>query len=68
MVSAITASHRNRLPALHRNRRHRLLILQTANHRHGTPTDHDAYIQAAVYPNAITLAAAELTPRPAGPE
>jgi hypothetical protein len=50
------------------HRRHRLLILQTANHRHGTPTDHDAYIQAAVYPNAITLAAAELTPHPAGPE
>ncbi len=48
--------------------RHRLLILQTANHRHGTPTDHDAYIHAAIYPDAITLAAAELNPHPAGPE
>jgi hypothetical protein len=41
--------------------RHRLLILQTANHRYGTPTDHDAYIHAAIYPDAIALAAAELT-------
>jgi hypothetical protein len=48
--------------------RHRLLTLQTANHRHGTPTDHDAYIHAAIYPDAITLAATELNPRPAGPE
>ncbi len=48
--------------------RHRLLTLQTTNHRYGTPTDHDAYIHAAIYPDAITLAAAELNPRPAGPE
>ncbi|WP_432830762.1 TniQ family protein [Dactylosporangium sp. CA-092794] len=48
--------------------RHRLLTLQTANHRYGTPTDHDAYIHAAIYPDAITLAAAELNPHPAGPE
>ncbi len=48
--------------------RHRLLILQTTNHRYGTPTDHDAYIHAAIYPDAITLAAAELNPHPAGPE
>jgi hypothetical protein len=48
--------------------RHRLLTLQTANHRYGTPTDHDAYVQAAIYPDAIALAAAELSPRPAGPE
>ena len=41
--------------------RHRLLTLQTANHRYGTPTDHDAYIHAAIYPDAIALAAAELT-------
>ncbi len=39
--------------------RHRLLILQTANYRYGTPTGHDAYIHAAIYPDAI--AAAELT-------
>ncbi len=48
--------------------RHRLLTLQTTNHRYGTPTDHDAYIHAAIYPDAITLAAAELNPHPAGPE
>jgi hypothetical protein len=48
--------------------RHRLLRLQTSNHRYGTATDHDDYIHAAVYPDAITLAAAELNPRPAGPE
>lgn len=44
--------------------RHRLLMLQTANHRYGTPTDHDAYIHAAIYPDAIALAAAELTLAP----
>lgn len=38
--------------------RHRLLTLQTVNHRYGTPTDHDAYMHAATYPDA--LAAAEL--------
>ena len=49
--------------------RHRLLILQTANHRYGTPADHDAYTHAAIYPDAITLAAARLNPHhPAGPE
>lgn len=48
--------------------RHRLLTLQTANHRHGTPTDHDAYMHAAIYPDAIALAAAELNSHPAGPE
>src|SRR6266540_1069232 len=48
--------------------RHRLLTLQTTNHRYGTPTDHDAYIHAAIYPDAITLAAAELNPHPAWPE
>jgi hypothetical protein len=49
--------------------RHRLLTLQTANHRCGTPTDHDAYTHAAIYPDAIALAAARLNPpRPAGPE
>lgn len=49
--------------------RHRLLILQTANHQYGIPTDHDAYTDAAKYPDAITLAAARLSPpHPAGPE
>jgi hypothetical protein len=50
--------------------RHRLLRLQTTNHRYGIATDHDDYIHAAIYPDAIalTLAAAELKPRPAGPE
>ena len=49
--------------------RHRLLTLQTANHRYGTPTDHDAYRHAAIYPDAIALAATRLNPpRPAGPE
>ena len=48
--------------------RHRLLTLQTTNHRYGTPTDHDAYIHAAIYPDAITLAVAELNPPHAGPE
>lgn len=42
--------------------KHRLLILQTANHRLGTATDHDAYTDAAKYPDAIALAAAILTP------
>ena len=37
--------------------RHRLLTLQTANHRYGTPTDLDAYTHAAIYPDAIALAA-----------
>jgi hypothetical protein len=40
--------------------RHRLLILQTANHRYGTPTGHDAYTHAAIYPDAIALTAAAL--------
>jgi hypothetical protein len=43
--------------------RHRLLTLQTANHRYGTPTGHDAYTQAAIYPDAIALTAAALNPR-----
>lgn len=37
--------------------RHRLLTLQTANHRYGTPTDLDAYMHAAIYPDAIAHAA-----------
>jgi TniQ len=43
--------------------RHRLLTLQTANHRYGTPTGHDAYTHAAIYPDAIALAAAALNLR-----
>ena len=43
--------------------RHRLLTLQTANHLYGTPTDHDAYTHAAIYPDAIALTAATLSPR-----
>jgi len=42
--------------------RHRLLTLQTANHRHGTPTDLDVYTHAAIYPDAIALTAAALNP------
>jgi hypothetical protein len=42
--------------------RYRLLTLQTTNHRRGIPTDHDTYAQAAIYPDAITLAAAILNP------
>jgi hypothetical protein len=37
--------------------RHRLLTLQTANHPYGTPTDLDAYMHAAIYPDAIAHAA-----------
>jgi hypothetical protein len=49
--------------------RHRLLTLQTANHRYGTPTDHDAYTHAAIYPDAIALAARTIKAHyPAGPE
>lgn len=48
--------------------RHRLLTLQTANHRYGTPTDLDAYTHAAIYPDAIALTAARLNPHPGGPE
>jgi TniQ protein len=48
--------------------RHRLLTLQTVNHRYGIPTDHDAYMHAAIYPDAIALTTARLNPHPAGPE
>src|SRR5262249_44505809 len=41
--------------------RHPLLTLQTANPRYGTPTDHDAYTHAAIYPDAIALAALAMT-------
>jgi hypothetical protein len=37
--------------------RHRRLVLQTTNHHRGIPTDHDTYKHAAIYPDAITLAA-----------
>jgi hypothetical protein len=42
--------------------RHRLLTLQTVNHRYGTPTGHDAYTDAAIYPDAIALTATALNP------
>ena len=45
------------LAAIPHHWRHRLLTLQTTNHRRGIPTDHDAYMHAATYPEAITLAA-----------
>jgi hypothetical protein len=48
--------------------RHRLLMLQTTNQHRGIPADHESLTHAAIYPDAITLAAAELNPRPAGPE
>jgi hypothetical protein len=44
--------------------RHRLLTLQTANHRYGTPTGHDAYMHAAIYPDAIALVARTITQDP----
>jgi hypothetical protein len=44
--------------------RHRLLTLQTANHRYGTPTDLDAYTHAAIYPDAIALAASTIKQDP----
>ncbi|MHA6756980.1 hypothetical protein [Streptacidiphilus sp. PAMC 29251] len=41
--------------------KYRLLALQTASNHHGVPTDHDAYADAAKYPDVIALAAAILT-------
>jgi hypothetical protein len=46
--------------------RHRLLTLQTTNRCLGTPTDHDAYTDAAKYPDAVALAATTLTPKGRG--
>lgn len=43
--------------------RHRHLTLQTTNHHRGVPTDHDSLTHAAIYPDAITFAAAILNPR-----
>jgi predicted transcriptional regulator len=40
--------------------RYRLLVLQTANQRTGPPPEHDAYRQAAIYPDIIAGAADEL--------
>jgi hypothetical protein len=48
--------------------RHRLLVLQTTNQHRGISADHESFTHAAIYPDAITLAAAELNPHPAGPE
>lgn len=44
--------------------RHRLLTLQTVNYRYGTPTDHDAYTHAAIYPDVIALTAAAFNRHP----
>jgi hypothetical protein len=43
--------------------RYRLLVLQTANQRTGPPPEHDAYRQAAIYPDIIAGAADELRNR-----
>jgi hypothetical protein len=40
--------------------RHRLLTLQTTNRHRGVPTDHAALMNAAIYPDAVTTAAAIL--------
>jgi hypothetical protein len=37
--------------------RYRLLTLHTTNHRRGIPIDHDVYTHAAIYPDAVSLAA-----------
>jgi TniQ len=42
--------------------RHRLLVLQTTNQHRSIPARHDTYTHAAIYPNAIELAAAILNP------
>jgi hypothetical protein len=52
--------------------RRRLLTLRTASQRSGPPADHDAYTQAALYPDVIAIAAAEpragMKTHPTGPE
>ena len=42
--------------------RHRLLVLQTTNHSRDIPADPEIYTNAAIYPDAIALAAAILNP------
>ncbi|MFF5676335.1 TniQ family protein [Streptomyces hygroscopicus] len=44
--------------------RYRLLALQTHNHQRGVSTDLDAYTHAAIYPDAIELAASVLAKHP----
>jgi hypothetical protein len=44
--------------------RYRLLTLQTTNHRHGISIDHDACTHAAIYPDAVNLAATILHASP----
>jgi hypothetical protein len=56
------------LTAIPHHWRHRLLTLHAANHRYGTPDDHDAYMNAAIYPDAIALAARTIKQYLAGPE
>lgn len=48
------------LSAIPQHWRHRLLTLQTTNRHRGVPTDHAALMNAAIYPNAVTAAAAIL--------
>ncbi|MFD7019142.1 TniQ family protein [Streptomyces sp. NPDC059928] len=47
--------------------RYRLLTLQTHNHHRGVPTELDTYTHAAIYPDAIELAAAALAKHPHNP-
>ncbi|WP_052230111.1 TniQ family protein [Streptomyces sp. CT34] len=47
--------------------RYRLLALQTHNHHRGIPTELDTYTHAAIYPDAIELAAAALARHPHDP-
>ncbi|MGW4034512.1 TniQ family protein [Streptomyces sp. NPDC004838] len=53
--------------ALPHHWRYRLLALQTHNHHRGVPTDLDTYTHAAIYPDAIELAAAALAKHPRDP-
>jgi hypothetical protein len=47
--------------------RYRLLALQTHNHHRGISTELDTYTHAAIYPDAIELAAAALAKHPHDP-
>ena len=53
--------------AVPRHWRYRLLALQTHNHHRGIPTELDTYTHAALYPDAIELAAAALAKHPRDP-
>ncbi|MGW6606039.1 TniQ family protein [Streptomyces sp. NPDC055036] len=47
--------------------RYRLLVLQTHNHHRGISTELDTYTHAAIYPDAVELAAAALAKHPHEP-